>query len=139
MFLRGGEVWRQRYLVPQRQYMWYLYYTPNLGLYCILSCYQGDNYSPSNRVFSIIRLPYKYRVHVPERPALADIIAYFLAILLLIIHFFVYSVLFGYEREGSPQYYCFISFVYLAIRTLGTLPRTWAPLRDPHRTEHHSS
>ena len=101
--------------------MWYLYYTLNLSLHCILIYYQGDNYSPSYRVFSIIRLLYKYRV--PERPALADIIAYFLAF--LAISFLVYSVYLGYEPENSPsQYYCFLSFVYLAIRNLGTLPCT---------------
>ena len=127
-------MWRQRYLVPQRSYIQYLRYTSNLSLHCILSCYQGDNYSLSYRVFSIIRLPYKYRV--PERPALADIIAYFL---LLILCFSCVLCLFGLRTWGfMSQYDFFLSFVYLAIRTLGTLPRTWALLRGTHRTEHHT-
>ena len=54
---------------------------------------------------------YPISTRVPERPALADIIDYFLAILLLSIHFFVYSVLLGYEPEGSPSQY--ISFLLL--------------------------
>ena len=61
-------MWRQRYLVPQRQYIQYLQYTSNLSLHCIPSCYQGDNYSPSYRVFSIIRLPYKYPRTWAPRP-----------------------------------------------------------------------
>ena len=85
MFLRGGEVWRQRYLLSQRQYMWYLYYTPNLSLHYILSCYQGDNYSPSYRIFSIIRLPYKYPRTWAPRPGWHYWFIAFLAILLLFI------------------------------------------------------
>ena len=73
---------------------------------------------------------------IPEHPALHDIID--LCLFLIAFHFFVYSVLLGYEPEGSPsQYYFFLSFDQVAIRTLGTLPRTWASLRGTHWTEHH--
>ena len=126
-------LWRQRYLVSQRQYIPYLHYPSNLSLHCILSCYQGDNCSPYYQIFSIIRSPYKYPRTWAPRPCL----------LLLLISFasysFVYSVYLGYEPEGSRlNILSFIHFVYLAIRTLGTLPRTWAPLRGTHWTEHHT-
>ena len=71
-------------------------------------------------------------------PTLADIID-LLFPLLISFAFLVYSVYLGYEPEGSlSQYYFFLSFVYLAIRTLGTLPRTLAPIRGTHWTEHHT-
>ena len=62
-------------------------------------------------------------IRVPERPVLAD------NIISMLISFtsysFVYSVYLGYEPEGSRlNIISFFRFVYLAIRTLGTLPRT---------------
>ena len=135
MFLRGGEVWRQRYLVPQRQYVPYLHYPSNLSLHCILSFDQGDNYSPYYRNFAIIQLPYKYPRTWAPRPCWHYCL--FPLLISFAFHFFVYCLLTLRTWGFTSQYYFFLSFVYLAIRTLGTLPRTWAPLRGTKRTEHY--
>ena len=98
-------VWRQRYLVPQRQYIQYQHYTSNLNLHCILSCYQGDNCSPYYRVFSIIRSPYKYPRTWAPRPCLT-----LLLLLLLFFCFLFFSCvicLFRLRTWGFTFQYCF--------------------------------
>ena len=76
---------------------------------------------------------------VPERPALAWHYC-FLCLFLDFFSFLVHSVYLGYEPEGSTfQYYYFLFLLDYAIRTLSTLPRTWAPLRGTYWTEHHNS
>ena len=67
---------------------------------------------------------------LPRHLALLDIIDSLLFLL-----FLVYYVYLGYEPEGSlsQYYFLFFSFDQVAIRTLGTVPRTYSPLRGTHR------
>ena len=132
-------MWRQRYLVPQRQYIPYLDYPLNLSLHCILSCFQGDNCSPYYRIFSmIIRSPYKYPRTWAPRPCWHY---YFYCYSFASYFFFCVLCLFRLRIWGFTVSILLLSlsFDLVAIRTLGTLPRTWASLRGTHWTELHNS